>query len=453
MQFIVGVVMARMLSPSDYGITALPAVFMSIAGTFVDSGFANALVRKPELTEQDLSTSFYYSMFVGVACYLFLFVCSPWIAIFYNTPVLEQLMRVTAISFLWAPLATPQRVILSRRLDFKTPTKISIVTRIMGGITGIVLAYIGYGLWALVISNLVTGFVTVLLNWYAVKWIPKVFWSGESFRYLWGFGNKLMISSLIDTTYKNITPIFIGKYYTTADLGVYNRALSYANLPSQNFTSAIRGVTFPVLSKIQNDNEVLARDYRRMLRAVCFVVFPMMMVLAGLSYPLVVIMLTNKWVACVPMLQILCFAQMWYPIDAINLNLLQVKGRSDLFLRLEVIKKVVGFSIMMLTLPLSVIHFCYGCIAYSLLEIWIDSYYTGKLINHGFLKQMRDLFPTLLLSLLIFVILILVTKILESLMLQIIVGLVSATIIYIGLSLIFKFSELEDVKYMLNRKK
>lgn len=453
MQFVIGIIMARMLSPSDYGITALPVVFISIAGAFVDSGFANALVRKPDLTEKDLSTSFYYSMIVGSVCYLLLFVGAPWISAFYNTPVLEQLLRVTAISFLWAPLATPQRVILSRRLDFKTPTKISIITRLLGGICGVLLAYVGYGLWALVISDLVAGFIAVLMNWYVVRWIPKAPWSKDSFIYLWGFGNKLMLSGLIDTAYKNVTPIFIGKYYSAADLGVYNRALGYANMPSQNFTFAIRSVTFPVLSKMQNDDETLARNYRRMLRAVCFVVFPMMIVLASLAYPLVVVILTEKWVACVPILQILCFAQMWYPVDAINLNLLQVKGRSDLFLRLEVIKKIIGFSIIMISLPFGIIYFCYGCVVYSVLEIMIDSYYTGKLINYGFLKQIGDLLPSLSLSLIVFGVLFWGAKLMPFLPLQIILGFVIAMIIYVGISVLFNFPEIEDVRYMLNRKK
>lgn len=381
MQFVIGIVMARLLSPQDYGITALPAVFIALATVFVDSGFGNALIRKPQLTEEDLSTAFYYSLIVGVVCYVILFALSPWIAAFYNTPILKDLLRVTAITFLWSPLGTPQRIILNRNLNFKTPTKINIVTRLGAGVLGIVFAYCGYGVWALVISSLFSSISSVILNWWVIKWLPKKGWSKDSFKYLWGYGNKLLASSLLDTAYKNATPVFIGKFYTPTDLGVYNRALGYANLPSQNVTQTIRSVTFPVLSKMQDNDEKLAQNYRRMLKTLCFIVFPMMMILAGLARPLVLVMLTAKWEACIIYLQILCFSQMWYPVDAINLNLLQVKGRSDLFLRLEIIKKIIGFSIMAVSLCFGILAFCYGCIVYSLFEIVTDTYYTGKIIS------------------------------------------------------------------------
>lgn len=451
MQFIIGVVMARLLSPQDYGVTALPAVFIALATVFVDSGFGNALIRKPQLTEEDLSTAFYYSLIVGVVCYVVLFGLSPWIAEFYNTPILKDLMRVTAITFLWSPLGTPQRIILTRRLDFKTPTKISIVTRLGAGVLGIVFAYCGYGVWALVVSSLFSSISSVILNWWVVKWLPKKGWSKDSFKYLWGYGNKLLASSLLDTAYKNATPVFIGKFYTPTDLGVYNRALGYANLPSQNVTQTIRSVTFPVLSKMQDDDEKLAQNYRRMLKTLCFIVFPMMMILAGLARPLVLVMLTSKWEACIIYLQILCFSQMWYPIDAINLNLLQVKGRSDLFLRLEIIKKIIGFFIMAVSLYFGVLTFCYGCIIYSIFEIVIDTYYSGKIINVGLLKQLHDLLPTICLSFLLFCILLIIVKVVGNYYLQLFVGMVVALIVYLGCAFYFRFEELGDVKFMLKK--
>lgn len=452
MQFVIGVIMARLLSPEDYGITALPAVFLALANVFVDSGFANALIRKPQLTENDLSTAFYYSFFVGVFCYITLFLMSPVIARFYNTPILEDLLRITAITFLWTPLGIPQRVILNRSLNFKTPTKINIVTRIIAGILGIVFAYNGFGIWALVISNLFSSVSSVFLNWIAVRWLPKTKWSKESFRYLWGYGNKLMLSSLIDTAYKNIAPIFIGKLYTPSDLGVYNRALSYANLPSQNVTQTVRSVTFPVLAKMQDNDEALAINYRRMLKALCFVVFPLMLMLAGLARPLVLLMLTSKWEGCIVFLQILCFSQMWYPVDAINLNLLQVKGRSDLFLRLEIIKKMIGVIILVITLHLGLYYFCYGCIVYSLLEIVVDTFYTGKILNLNLYNQLKDIFPTLILSLVIFVLLRIIVSCGDCYLFQIISGILLSFFIYVGCAYFFNFSELKDIKYMLNKR-
>lgn len=453
MNFIIGIVMARLLSPSDYGITALPAVFMLVAQQLQDGGLSGALIRKKDMTEQDLSTSFYYSLFLGIFLYLALFCAAPWIADFYNTPVLVPLMRITALGFLWGPLATPQTVILKRRLDFKTPTKISVVNRIIGAVVGIGLALMGYGLWALVISGLVSGVLYVLFNWLAVRWLPKTGWSKESFKYLWNYGNKMMASSLLDTLYNNIAPVFIGKYYSPAQLGVYNRAQGYASMPSSNITGVIAGVSFPVLSKLQDDDEALASNYRRMLKVSAFVIFPLMLMLSALARPLVITMITAKWEGCIILLQIICFSMMWYPIHAINLNLLQVKGRSDLFLRLEIIKKVLGVSILIITLPMGLVQFCCGNILSSMLALIINTYYTGKLIHVGYFKQMKDLLPILILSLVMFGGIHAVNYFIPNMLIQLFVGGCVGAIIYLGGAYLLKFDELKDVKYLLNRKK
>lgn len=452
MQFCVGIVMARLLSPSDYGITALPAVFMAVAYIIQNGGLSGALIRKTDLSEKDLSTAFYYSISVGIVLYVVMFFSATWIADFYNTPVLVPLIRVTALGFLWGPLGTPQNVILNRKLDFKTPTKISIISRIVSAIVGISMAFIGYGLWALVISGLLSSFLSLLMNWYVVRWIPKTGWSKDSFKYLWDYGNKMMASSLLDTLYNNIAPVFIGKFYSPAELGVYNRAQGYAMMPSQNVTGVIQGVTFPVLSKMQNDDEALAHNYRRMLKATAFIIFPIMMMLSALAHPLVIILVTAKWESCVILLQIICFSFMWYPVHAINLNLLQVKGRSDLFLRLEIIKKIVGVSILAITLPHGLIVFCCGSVVSSLIALVINTYYTGKLINVGYFKQMRDLLPIVLLGLVMFAMIHLSNYLIPNMLLQIICGGILGAIVYIGGAILLKFSELDDVKYMLKRK-
>lgn len=452
MQFCVGIVMARLLSPSDYGITALPAVFMAVAYIIQNGGLSGALIRKTDLSEKDLSTAFYYSISVGIVLYVVMFFSATWIADFYNTPVLVPLIRVTALGFLWGPLGTPQNVILNRKLDFKTPTKISIISRIVSAIVGISMAFIGYGLWALVISGLLSSFLSLLMNWYVVRWIPKTGWSKDSFKYLWDYGNKMMASSLLDTLYNNIAPVFIGKFYSPAELGVYNRAQGYAMMPSQNVTGVIQGVTFPVLSKMQNDDEALAHNYRRMLKATEFIIFPIMMMLSALAHPLVIILVTAKWESCVILLQIICFSFMWYPVHAINLNLLQVKGRSDLFLRLEIIKKIVGVSILAITLPHGLIVFCCGSVVSSLIALVINTYYTGNLINVGYFKQMRDLLPIVLLGLVMFAMIHLSNYLISNMLLQIICGGILGAIVYIGGAILFKFSELDDVKYMLKRK-
>lgn len=451
-QFIIGIFMARLLSPSDYGITALPAVFMAVAGIFAEAGFGTAMIRKQELTEEDLSTAFYYSTAVGIICYTILFFASPWIADFYNTPVLQPLMRVTALSFIYGPLGTPQNIILTRRLDFKTPTKIGVVCKILSGILGITMAFYGYGVWALTISSMFAGITGLFFKWYVVRWYPKTGWSRESFKYLWGFGNRLMASQFLDTLYNNITPIFIGKYYSSAELGVYNRAEGYAKMPSQNLQTVISCVTFPVLSKMQNDDEVLAYNYRRMLKVTAFVVFPLMTLLAGLARPLILVMITAKWESCIILLQLICFSMMWWPIHAINLSLLLIKGRSDLFLRLEIVKKTWGLIILVSTLPFGLIVFCAGKILSSFVTLFINTYYTGKLIHCGYITQMKDLTPVLILSLIASLIAFGCTYLIPNLWLQIIIGGSGGISIYIILAYFFKMKEIRDFKYLLNRK-
>ena len=452
MQFVVGIFMARMLSPEDYGITAIPAVFMAIAGIFASAGFGQAMIRKKELKEEDLSTAFYYSTGMGILIYALLFISSPYVADFYDAPVLKWLIRVTGLGFIYGPMGTPQSIILQRRLDFATPTKIGIVAKIISGAIGVSMAFYGYGVWALTISSMAAGIFSLLCNCYVVRWYPKTGWSKESFGYLWGYGNKFMASQVIDTVYNNITPMFIGKYYSTGDLGNYNRAQGYAALPSQTLTGVIQNVSFPVLSKLQDDDEKLVAGYRRMINATAFIVFPCMMLLAALAKPLVIALITEKWLPCVILLQILCFSMMWYPIHAMNLNLLLVKGRTDLFLKLEIVKKVYGIIILLATLPLGLIIFCLGKILSCVVSLVVNTWYNGKLVNFGFWSQMKDLFPIFLLSVLTFCVSLGITYIIPNEWLQIIIGGTVGILVYLSVAYLTKMHELEDVKYMLKRK-
>lgn len=452
-QFIIGIAMARMLSPEDYGITALPAVFMAVAGVFVGGGFSDALVRKQDMTEEDLSTAFYYSLSVGAFFYVVLFFGSPWIADFYNVPILTPLMRVTALSFLYSPLGTPQYIILKRRLDFKTPAKISVVTKIVVGLTGLILAYTGYGVWALVISGLVGGILDKIIIISLVRWLPKTGWSRESFRYLWGYGNKMMVSALLDQVYGNITPVIVGKFFSPADLGVYNRAHGYAAMPSKNIHAVVREVTFPVLSKLQDEPERLVANYRRMIKVSGFVVFPLMLLLSALSRPIIITMITVKWEACIILLQIICFSMMWYPIHALNLNILMIRGRSDLFLKLEITKKALGLIVMCIFLPMGLIAFCAAGIGSSLVSLFINTWYTGQFYKFGFKEQIRDLLPSLTISFTMFLVVLALTHVIGNMIFQIVIGVLVGAIIYLGGAYVMKFQELHDVKYLLSRKK
>ena len=451
--FVIGIAMARVLSPSDYGITALPSVFIAISATIIGNGsFGMALVRKPEVTEEDLSTAFYYSFGMGFLFYIILWLASPFIADFYDTPVLKDLMKVTSLSFLYGALATPQKIILQRRLDFKTPAIIAIVCQVVAGVVGLSLAYTGHGVWALVISNLVSGLLSQIIMLVYVRWLPKAKWSRESFKYLWNFGSKFILTGLINTTYNNITPIIVGKFYSPAALGEYNRAQNYANLPSSNISTVLENVTFPVLAKLQDNVDHMIATYRRMIRVSAFIIFPLMMLLSALARPLVIVMITDKWEGSIYLLQIMCFYMMWYPIHSLNLNILTVTGRTELFLKLEIAKKIIGLTFMCCFLPMGLVAFCYACIGSDFLELAVNTWYTKKLYNYGLLKQLKDLLPVLSLSFTLFVAARAMTYCFDNLYVQLIAGFGIAVIVYLGGALLFKFKELEDVKYLLKRR-
>lgn len=451
-QFLFSIVLARLLTPEDYGIVAMVVIFFAIAQTFVDSGFSSAIVRKKDRTESDLSTCFYFNIFVGLGFYILLFLCSPFIADFYDQPILSPIVKISGLTVLINSLCIVQQAQFTIRIDFKTQAKITLTSTVISGILGILLAYLGYGVWALVWQGVTGSFVRMILFWILSKWRPRESFSKDSFHYLFGYGSKLLASGLLDTTYNNIYPIVIGKFYSPAQLGNFSRAQGWASLPSSNITGVLQRVTFPVLTEIQVDDERLATSYRKLLRMSAFVVFPLMMLLAAVASPLVRVVITAKWDACVPYLQIICFAMMWYPIHAINLNLLQVKGRSDLFLRLEIIKKVVGVCVMCVTIPLGVKAMCYGMIFTSVNALLINTYYTGKLINVGFIVQMKDLTPILITSIVSGIISYYCLPFFNSELIKIIIS----TIIYMGLyflgSSIFSKKDLSEVLQIIRRK-
>lgn len=448
-QFLFGIILARLLSPEDYGTIAMPLVFLAIAQCIIDSGFSTALIRKPDLTEDDLSTAFYFNIGVGVVCYLLLFFTSPLIADFYNTPILADLLKVTALATLFNPLCAVQQAILTRKIDFKTQAVVSLSGAIVSGIVGLVMAFNGFGVWSLVCQQVGGYAIRTILLWVLGKWKPKRRWSWESFHYLWGFGSKMLGSGLLDTIYNNIYPIVIGKFFSANDLGNYTRANQFATLPSSNVTGVLQRVTFPVLSSIQNEDERLAKNYRKILKLSAFLIFPMMLMLSAIADPLVRVLLTDKWEGCIILLQIVCFQMMWYPIHAINLNLLTVKGRSDLFFRLEVFKKIVGVAIMCVTIPQGIIWMVSGGIVSSMIALVINTYYTGKLIQVGYLKQMGDLLPIFGVSLLMWLLIHASLLLTSNIYIQLPIGILSGMIVYAICAKLLLKSEWEDAMSML----
>lgn len=451
MSFFFSVILARMLAPSDFGIIAMITIFFAVAQSFVDSGFSNALVRKTDRREEDFSTCFYFNIGVGIIAYIVLFLIAPLVANFYNQPILSPIIRITGLGVVLNSLCVVQQALFTIRIDFKSQAKVTLSATIISGIVGVVLAYLEYGVWALVWQGVVMSLVRMGLLWLMSKWRPTTGFSKSSFNYLFGYGSKLLASGLLDTIYNNIYPIVIGKFYTPAQLGNYSRALSFAQLPSSNITSILQRVTFPVLSTIQDDIPRLQANYRRLLKLSAFIIFPLMTGLAAVAFPLIRVVLTPKWEGCSLYLQIICFALMWYPIHAINLNLLQVKGRSDLFLRLEIIKKIVGVCIMCITIPLGITAMCIGMVVSSLISLFINTYYTGKLINIGCLKQMRDLTPIFINSLIMGGIVYFSIQISDNDILQLSLSIIVGVLSYIGGASMITRSELKEFRNLFKR--
>ncbi len=443
-QFVFGILIARILSPEDYGIIAMPLVFLALAQVFIDSGFSNALVRKPDLKEEDLSTAFYFNIIVGAVCYLLLFIASPWIADFYHTPVLTKLLKVTALATLFNPLCAVQQAILTKKIDFKSQAKVSVAAAMVSGGVGLYLAYAGLGVWALVFQQVSAALIRTISLWLVSRWRPVTGWSQTSFSYLWGYGSKIMGVGILDTVFNNIYPLVIGKFYTAKDLGDYTRAQQFVDLPIKNGTGILQRVSFPVLSSIQNDDSRLQTNYLRMLRVTAFIMFPLLFGIAILAKPFVLVFLGEKWLGCVLLLQILCVAKIWTPINAVNLNLLQVKGRSDIFLKLELLKKAVIVLTMIVTIPQGIIWMVSGTVFTTFIAFVINTLATQKLVNVGLWQQIKEFVPTLAVSLIMVIVIYLANSIVTSIYVQLFGGFVIGAIAYISLAYIFKLRSLID---------
>lgn len=450
--FVIGVILARLLSPSDYGMLAMIAVFNAIAFAFINSGFGNALIRKPDLTEDDNTTAFSFNIVVAFVMVGIIWLIAPFVAKFYDKPILTTLLRVEGFLLIVSSLRIVQDTQLSRNLNFKAKMIVSVASQVIAGVVAITAAYRGFGVWSLVIQHYVSGVTGLVLLWAISRWRPRGKWNKASFGYLWGYGSKLLASGLLDTVYTNIYPIVIGKVYSAADLGQYTRAQGYASLPSQGLTSVLQQVTFPVLSQIQDDDDRLASGYRRILRFAVFIIFPIMMGMATLARPLVISLVTDKWVQCVPYLQVICFASMWYPVHAINLNLLQVKGRSDLFLRLEIIKKVIITIAIFICVHFGIMGICIGSVCTSIICLAINTYYTGKLIHVGFFRQMKDMTPTLLASLVMGAIIYFAVMAFDSDIIKLAIGIPLGLVVYLSVAKVFRMTELQEAIDIIRRK-
>lgn len=451
--FVFSMLIARMLLPSDYGVIAMLGIFMAVSQCFIDSGFGAALIRKKDRTETDFCTVFYFNIVVACLFYGLLWLASPYIARFYDMPLLESVTKVWGLNLIVNAFGGIQNAQLSIAIDFKSRAKISVITTLFTGLVGLWFAYHGHGVWALVYQGVASAILRCFLLWCIVRWVPKLIFSWKSFKELFSFGSKLLASSLLDTVYNNIYTLVIGKFFAASSLGVYSRANQLAQFPSSNITGVLQNVTFPVLSTIQDEETRLASAYRRFLQLSAFIVFPLMLGLSAVADPFIRLTLTDKWAGSIYLLQIICFSLMWYPIHAINLNLLQVKGRSDYFLKLEIYKKIMGISVLCVTIPLGLVAMCYGRVFGSVVSLFFNTYYTKKLIGYGFVDQMKDLTHILIHALVMYTLVWLVVQWLPGLWLQLIAGTLVGMAYYLIGAYLMKFDELNELLLLLKRKK
>lgn len=444
--FIVTIILARLLSPDDYGIIAMPVIFISLAQVLINSGFANALIRKPDLNEKDLSTAFYFNIIVGVVCYLILFIASPLIAQFFKTPILSKLLKVTALVVFINSIGIVQQALMTKRMDFKTQAIITVVSTVISGAGGIWMAYNGYGVWSLVFQQVSAALLRAVLLWTFGHWHPLWVWSKESFSYLWSFGSKVVIIGFLDTIYNNIYAFFIGKFYSPKDLGNYTRAQQFADLPINNINGIIQHVTLPLLSEIQDDNSRLGEIYLKLIRLTGLFVVPLMLGLAAIANPLIIALLGDEWIGCILLFQILCIARMWTPFSAININLLQVLGRTDLQLKLELAKKAIISIVLLATFSGGVVIFVGGFALCTILAFFINTYYTKRIIGVSFFSQIKTIVPSVLLSLIMAATIIGINMIIGNIYVKLVVDILVGFTLYFLLLFIFERSSILEIR-------
>lgn len=396
--FIVSIVLARILSPKDYGTIALVMVFTTILQVFVDSGLGTALIQKKDADDLDFSSVFYFNFVVCIILYLGMFFAAPLIAEFYGDIELVPVVRVISITIIISGVKGIQQSYVSRNMMFKRFFFSTLGGTIFSAILGIIMAYMGFGVWALVAQQLSNTAIDTLILWITVKWRPKLMFSWKRLKGLLSFGWKLLVSSLLDTVYNNLRNLIIGKIYSSSDLAFYNQGDKFPKVIVTNINASIDSVLLPTMSEAQDDHERVKAMTRRAIKTSTYIMAPLMMGLAFCANPIVKLVLTEKWMPCVPFLQIFCITYMFWPIHTANLNAINAMGRSDLFLKLEIIKKCVGLLLLLTTMRISVMAMAYSLLVSGLISQVINSWPNRKLLKYGYLEQIKDILPSIILA-------------------------------------------------------
>lgn len=450
-QFVLGITIARFLLPSDYGLIGMIAIFMSISQALIDSGFSQALIQKKEVTEKDYSTIFYFNIITAIGIYAILYSLAQPIAIYYNEPTLLKLIRVIGLSIIFNSFSIVQLAKLSKNIDFKTQSKASLSAVIFSGSIALYLASNGFGVWALAIQQILRSSTNTILLFIFTKWKPQLIFSKKSFNSLFPFGSKLLLSGLLNAVFNNLYLIVIGKVYNKDLLGLYTRANQFQLLPSETITIVLQRVTFPILSSIQDEQEKLTRLYKKFICFAGFIIFPIMIGIAVIAKPLIIILLKTKWIGVVEYLQLIVFVGVLYPIHAINLNILKVKGRSDLFLRLEIIKKALILLTLLITYSYGIKIMIIGQIITSIIALYINTHYSKKMIDYGFINQIKDLFPFFITAVIMGIIIHFSIKFIDYNILKLITASIIGPISYYSLSKLLKFEEIIEINNLFNR--
>ena len=436
--FVVTIVLARLLNPSVYGTIALVTVFTTILNVFIDSGFGSALIQKKDADDVDFSTVFYFNITICVFLYVIMFFAAPFIADFYNDESLVSIIRVLSLTLIISGVKNVQQAYVSRTLQFKRFFFATLGGTVGAAIIGITLAYTGFGVWALVVQQIFNALVDTVILWCTVKWRPKKKFSFERLKGLFSYGWKLLASALLDTGYNNVRQLIIGKLYSSSDLGYYNKGKQFPNLIITNVNTAIDSVIFPVISSKQNDISEVKRFTRQAIKVSSFVIWPIVIGLAASAETVVRLLLTDKWLPCVPYLQIFCIVYGFWPIHTANLNAIKAVGRSDIFLKLEIIKKVVGVVSILVSMPFGVMPMALAYLATSPISAIVNATPNRKLLGYKYREQLRDMLPSMILSAVMGLCVFLVGLIQMNLFLVLLLQIVTGVIIYISLSKIFK---------------
>lgn len=388
--FAIGIVLARLLSPSDFGLIGMLSVFIAVSTIFIESGFAKALIQNQHCKEEDYSTAFWTNVIISVLIYIILYFTSPLIAAFYDEPQLISITRVFAINFILGSFNIVQRAKLMAEVNFKALAKINFIGTISGGVVGILFAWLGYGVWSLVGQTISSTLAMMCVFPFFSKWKPSFNFSTTSFKWLYNFGSKLLVTGVISVIINNIATIAIGKYYKSKELGFYTRASQFSELVSGLIYDVLGTVSFPVMSSIHEDKDRLVALYRKILFATALTTFPIMVLMALLAKPLIIVLLTEKWLPCVFMLQILCLARMFTPLSALNMNIINAVGRSDLYMKLDMSKIPLSILVLVITIPLGTDAIVIGNLVSTFICFFINGYLPGKMFGYGPIKQLKD---------------------------------------------------------------